>query len=58
MGMLLELVRKAGREGGEIKEVRICKINSGKFGVKWERTAEVLEGMQTEVEVEVWDVDE
>jgi ADP-ribose 1''-phosphate phosphatase len=40
--MLLELVKMKGVEVGE---VRMCKVNSGKFGVEWERTEEVLKGI-------------
>lgn len=45
MRMLLELVKMADEERGDGKEVgtiRMCKINSGKFGVPWEKTEEVL----------------
>lgn len=37
-----------------IEEVRMCKINSGLFGVPWEETCEVIEG----IEVGVGDVRE
>jgi ADP-ribose 1''-phosphate phosphatase len=38
---------KAGtREGDRIAEVRMCKINSGLFGVPWEATREVIEGVE------------
>jgi len=43
--MLLELVRRAGEDGGGVSGVRMCKINSGKFGVPWEKTEEVLKGI-------------
>jgi hypothetical protein len=26
----------------------MCRINSGRFGVKWERTLEVLEGIEVQ----------
>ena len=34
--------------GGEdrVNEVRMCKINSGLFGVPWEATSEVIEGVE------------
>jgi ADP-ribose 1''-phosphate phosphatase len=36
----------------------MCEINSGKFGVQWERTEGVLEGISLEegrsVEIEIW----
>ena len=63
MEMLMELVRRVGEADGEdmIEKVRMCRINSGKFGVKWERSARALEGICLRdgwVEsVEVWDPD-
>lgn len=33
-------------EGKRIKEVRMCKINSGLFNVPWEKTRQVLEGIE------------
>lgn len=46
MEMLLELVKKA-EEGGEVvSEARMCKINSGKFGVEWGMTEGVLKGIE------------
>lgn len=33
-------------EGERIAEVRMCKINSGLFGVPWEATREVIEGVE------------
>ncbi|CAG5162211.1 uncharacterized protein ALTATR162_LOCUS6180 [Alternaria atra] len=54
MEMLLELVSMAGG----IEGVRMCKINSGKFGVEWERTRGVLEDIVIREgwmgSVEVW----
>ncbi|KAL6710101.1 ADP-ribose 1''-phosphate phosphatase [Coniothyrium glycines] len=41
MEMLLALMDKV--DG--IAEVRMCKINSGKFGVPWEKTSAVLEAV-------------
>jgi len=41
-------------EGDRIAEVRMCKINSGLFGVPWEATREVIEA----VEVGEGDVEE
>jgi ADP-ribose 1''-phosphate phosphatase len=59
MQMLLELVKRADGEIGEIGEVRMCKINSGKFGVPWKRTSDALEGFVVEEgrkgRVEVWE---
>ena len=55
MQTLLELVQIAGGVGG----VRMCKINSGLFGVPWERTVEALEGIEMlegwEASVDVWE---
>jgi ADP-ribose 1''-phosphate phosphatase len=55
MEMLFELVKMAGW----IEAVRMCRINSGKFGVAWERTESVLEGIVVREgwaeSVEVWD---
>jgi ADP-ribose 1''-phosphate phosphatase len=54
MQMLLELVKMTD---GEISEIRMCKINSGKFGVPWEKTEEALqsivlqEGWQENIEI-------
>ncbi|KAG9194809.1 ADP-ribose 1''-phosphate phosphatase [Alternaria panax] len=53
--MLLELVQMAD----DIERVRMCKINSGKFGVEWKRTRGVLEEIVVKEgwmgSVEVWD---
>jgi ADP-ribose 1''-phosphate phosphatase len=47
------------RADGGIEGVRMCRINSGKFGVEWERTEKVLEGIEVAGGwmgvVEVWD---
>ncbi|KAF1919986.1 hypothetical protein BDU57DRAFT_408085, partial [Ampelomyces quisqualis] len=40
--MLLELVEKAEHAGYEVGEVRMCKVNSGKFGVEWGVTEAAL----------------
>ncbi|KAF2829087.1 hypothetical protein CC86DRAFT_368181 [Ophiobolus disseminans] len=57
--MLLELVRVAKEAGEEVGVVRMCKINSGKFGVPWERTEEALRGIVLREgwpgEIEVWE---
>jgi ADP-ribose 1''-phosphate phosphatase len=36
------------KEEEAIKEVRMCKINSGLFGVPWEATKRVIEGVEVE----------
>jgi len=62
MRMLLELVRIAGGEGDGVKQIRMCKINSGKFGVPWEKTEEVLKGIVLREgwmgRIEVWEPSE
>ena len=46
---MVDLLRKvrewnaACEEGEEIREVRMCKINSGLFAVPWQKTRRVLE---------------
>jgi ADP-ribose 1''-phosphate phosphatase len=60
---LLRQVAEQRRQGKAVGGLRMCKINSGLFGVKWERTVEVLEGIEVEAEgdgqgsVEVWSMD-
>ncbi|OAL03715.1 hypothetical protein IQ06DRAFT_291420 [Phaeosphaeriaceae sp. SRC1lsM3a] len=62
MEMLLELIRMADEEWGKgngIGTIRMCKVNSGKFGVPWERTEEILKGIVLREgwrgTVEVWE---
>ncbi|KAF9694350.1 hypothetical protein EKO04_007611 [Ascochyta lentis] len=56
MQMLLELISQVD---GEIAEVRMCKVNSGKFGVAWEKTEEALKSIALKPEwrkkIEVWE---
>ena len=58
MQMLLDLVERT--DGIEV--VRMCKINSGKFGVPWEHTAAVLEKIEVQdgwwTNVEIWEPEE
>ncbi|CAI6276588.1 unnamed protein product [Periconia digitata] len=58
---LLAAVKEAERDGRGVNEIRMCMINSGKFGVPWERTVEVLESLTVEEgwkpAVDVWSVD-
>ncbi|ORY16902.1 hypothetical protein BCR34DRAFT_454008, partial [Clohesyomyces aquaticus] len=58
---LLEEVGRKESEGVEIGEVRMCKINSARFGVEWSRTVGVLEGIRMEEgwrgSVEVWSIE-
>lgn len=65
MEQLLEMVKMADEERGNGKGVdviRMCKINSGKFGVPWEKTEEVLKGIVLQEGwrriVEVWEPEE
>ncbi|KAI9686215.1 MAG: ADP-ribose 1''-phosphate phosphatase [Bathelium mastoideum] len=46
------LLRRVGevRDGGEITEVRMCRINSGLFKVPWEKSKAVLEEIRVEGE--------
>jgi ADP-ribose 1''-phosphate phosphatase len=55
----LEGKREEGNGGTKrIAGLRMCRINSGLFGVEWERTEAVLSGIELEEgwpgEVEVW----
>ena len=56
---LLVKLKQAKENGDNLGSLRMCKINSGKFGVQWERTEGVLEGIRREEvrgqEVEIWD---
>ncbi|KAH6613939.1 hypothetical protein C7974DRAFT_404097 [Boeremia exigua] len=59
MQMLLELISQVDKE---ISQVRMCKINSGSFGVPWEQTEAVLKGIALEphwrIKIEVWEPEE
>lgn len=46
-----DLARKVAGES-EIQGVRMCKINSGLFGVEWEASKAVIEGIEVEEEAE------
>ncbi|KUJ23965.1 uncharacterized protein LY89DRAFT_703231 [Mollisia scopiformis] len=56
---LLEKVKEAEGKGEMVGSLRMCKINSGKFGVEWERTEMVLKEVEVKEGhrgvVEVWD---
>jgi ADP-ribose 1''-phosphate phosphatase len=58
---LLVQVQLARGRDEMIAGLRMCRINSGRFGVEWERTEAVLRGMKIEgpgggeIEIEVWD---
>ncbi|KAF3003788.1 ADP-ribose 1''-phosphate phosphatase [Curvularia kusanoi] len=54
--MLLELISQMGTEP---REIRMCKINSGKFGVPWEKTEAIMKGIVLKshwpTKIEVWE---
>ncbi|KAJ8118550.1 hypothetical protein OPT61_g485 [Boeremia exigua] len=56
MQMLLELISQVD---DEVSEIRMCKINSGKFGVPWEKTEEVIQSIALKphwrTAIEVWE---
>jgi ADP-ribose 1''-phosphate phosphatase len=56
---LLVKLKQAKEDGETLGSLRMCKINSGSFGVQWERTERVLEGVRLEEvegqEIEIWD---
>lgn len=43
---LMRQVRAVKGQGKGVREVKMCKINSGLFNVKWEKTRAVLEGIE------------
>lgn len=45
---LLRQIADVKKNGGEVAELRICKINSGLFGVPWEKSLEVLQNIELE----------
>ncbi len=55
---LLVKLKEARETREQVGSLRMCEINSGKFGVQWERTEGVLEGISLEegrsVEIEIW----
>lgn len=56
---LLLKLKQAKENGENVGSLRMCKINSGKFAVQWERTEGVLEEVRLEEvrdqEIEIWD---
>lgn len=58
---LLEQVKEKEGDGKTVAGLRMCKINSARFGVPWQRTVEVLQGIEVEEgwkgDVEVWTID-
>jgi len=42
----MRLVCEAEERGEMIREVRMCKINAGLFGVPWESTKREIEGVE------------
>lgn len=59
MPMLLELISQVNKE---VAGIRMCKINSGKFGVPWKKTEEVLKNIELEphwrTKIEIWEPEE
>lgn len=59
VGELLEKIKEAEESGERVGDLRMCKINSGRFGVEWDRTEKVLGKVGLEEgyrrEIEVWD---
>ena len=59
MPMLLELISQVD---AEVTCIRMCKINSGKFGVPWEKTEEVLKHIELKpywrTKIEIWEPEE
>jgi ADP-ribose 1''-phosphate phosphatase len=61
MRSLLDQAKALQADGKEVSGLRMCKINSARFGVPWHKTVEVLEGIEVEEgwfgDVEVWTID-
>ncbi|KAF1955695.1 hypothetical protein CC80DRAFT_525891 [Byssothecium circinans] len=61
MKELLGEAKTVTKDGKGVGEVRMCMINSARFGVPWERTVEVLEGIVVEEgwadSVEAWSIE-
>ena len=59
MQMLLELISQVD---AKVSTIRMCKINSGRFGVPWEKTEEVIKGIALKphwrMEMEIWEPEE
>lgn len=59
MQMLLELISQVK---DEVSEIRMCKINSGKFGVPWDRTEEMMQSVELQPhwrsDIHVWEPEE
>ncbi|KAF1928072.1 uncharacterized protein M421DRAFT_64030 [Didymella exigua CBS 183.55] len=55
LSMLLELISQVD---DRVTEIRMCRINSGKFGVPWEKTESVLKSIELKphwrTKIEVW----
>lgn len=58
---LLHTVERTRAFGYTVGELRMCEINSGNFGVPWEKTLAVLEGIELREgwpdRIEVWRLD-
>jgi len=69
LGGLLQLVQEVEQRihgvfgsqasSGSVGDVRMCRINSGKFGVPWEKTREAVEAKLAlpgwRQDIEVWE---
>lgn len=62
MRALLERVKEIEEGGDEIGALWMCRINSGKFGVPWKRTVDVLQKVEVKEgerdDVEVWAIED
>lgn len=56
MRMLLQMISQVD---DKISKIRMCKINSGKFGVPWEQTEDIIKGIVLKqhwpTKIEVWE---
>lgn len=57
---MLQQIGELEDKGEDVGLLRMCKINSGRFGVAWGRTVRVLTAVEVREgwrgEVEVWDL--
>jgi ADP-ribose 1''-phosphate phosphatase len=50
---MLDLVEQMSEAGEEIREIRICQINSGLFAVPWEHSRAVIESLELDEELKI-----
>lgn len=50
MSDLMGKIAEGVKGGGKVGEVRMCQINSGLFGVPWESSRDIIEGLEFEDE--------